>query len=406
MEKYFSAHGIPIDIESLTEVHQRINDEIIQLYDGKSNFLKICIDDPDDAVSLAVKDFLGLDSDFAIGRENASDAVDAFLPTSRHAFFSPGQSNPIEYVERVLSPTRAMPSEYGWVYLCNDTNRFLHQQFGDLRPTPLSLAILESTLNARAAAIEDLGAKYLKIIIPEKSVVYPEYLPKAFSDLIQNEDRAAVFLASKLSFVNYALDYLRDVKSVGFSYFRGDSHTNWLGAYNVYRYIYSIISRIYGPKLDVPLGLDSLAITTAGYNGDLFEQMNPQYAKLMKELLPEWSTSRMLEVLPRFEILPAKRRATQVYLGKYSSYSKRQAFVYKGPDSAPSAVIFRDSTADFVCDYLAQHFSRSVFLWRNGEVNLDVVKEERPDLVLNIMAERFVLGRSAASLAREDAESD
>ena len=53
------------------------------------------------------------------------------------------------------------------------------------------------------------------------------------------------------------------------------------------------------------------------------------------------------------------------------------------------AVIFRDLTLDFCHDLIAQHFSRTVFVWHQGLIYDEVLEAEKPDVVLHIMAERF-----------------
>jgi hypothetical protein len=53
-------------------------------------------------------------------------------------------------------------------------------------------------------------------------------------------------------------------------------------------------------------------------------------------------------------------------------------------------LVFRDSTADFLLDWLAQHFGETLFIRDRGLVHRDVIDELRPDLVIQIMAERFV----------------
>ena len=41
-------------------------------------------------------------------------------------------------------------------------------------------------------------------------------------------------------------------------------------------------------------------------------------------------------------------------------------------------------------DWLAEHFSRTVFVWHLGDVLQKVIEREQPDIVIQIMAERFV----------------
>jgi hypothetical protein len=45
---------------------------------------------------------------------------------------------------------------------------------------------------------------------------------------------------------------------------------------------------------------------------------------------------------------------------------------------------------DFVHELLAQHFSRIVFVWREGAVFEEIIRFEQPNVVVHMMAERFV----------------
>ena len=54
-----------------------------------------------------------------------------------------------------------------------------------------------------------------------------------------------------------------------------------------------------------------------------------------------------------------------------------------------TAVIFRDSFTQGMIPFLAPAFSRCVFVW-NPFVDYDLVSQENPVLVLNVMAERFL----------------
>jgi hypothetical protein len=41
-------------------------------------------------------------------------------------------------------------------------------------------------------------------------------------------------------------------------------------------------------------------------------------------------------------------------------------------------------------EFLAHHFSESLFYWHGGHVYQDILDLEKPDIVLHIMAERFL----------------
>lgn len=56
----------------------------------------------------------------------------------------------------------------------------------------------------------------------------------------------------------------------------------------------------------------------------------------------------------------------------------------------PRILVFHDSFMTGVINFLSVSFFRSVFIWR-PEVFFDIVKKEKPDIVLHMMADRFML---------------
>lgn len=74
----------------------------------------------------------------------------------------------------------------------------------------------------------------------------------------------------------------------------------------------------------------------------------------------------------------------------WSAVLRRPQIVMERSEPGPKAVIFRDSMAVGMVDLLAEHFSRSVFIWNKGYIYSDIIESERPDYVIHISTERFV----------------
>ena len=66
--------------------------------------------------------------------------------------------------------------------------------------------------------------------------------------------------------------------------------------------------------------------------------------------------------------------------------------------SLPRAVVFHDSFGTALIPLLAEHFSRAYFV--RGGFNPAVVKRENPDVVIQIMCERFVMQPAPTSYPR------
>jgi FkbM family methyltransferase len=289
---------------------------------------------------------------------------------------------------------RGFLSEYGWVFLANDSNRFMDQLLGSLQWNNIEKDRAIGVLQERRNRLRALGCHYLKFIIPEKSVVYREYLPRRMRDLVPSSTRPALLMAQSLPGTVFYLDqYLQDAKSYGHLYFRGDTHVNWLGAYFVYQdAIRSLLPLLKG-RLPPPIPLTCLASSLVGYDGDVRTKLHAAEEKQLLKHWPDVQFSDTFEHCVRYT-LPAGRQRAQPCPGSKvlnAMQFDRPVLVTEVDDpSLPRAVIFHDSTAQFITDLLAEHFSRAVFVWHRGEVIEPIIVSERPDVVLQFMAERFV----------------
>ena len=77
---------------------------------------------------------------------------------------------------------------------------------------------------------------------------------------------------------------------------------------------------------------------------------------------------------------------------EYQRYAETREVVITERDDQdmPVAVVFRDSTCDFLIDFLSSHFKRVIYIWHKGDIYREVIEKEKPDIVINFMAERFV----------------
>ena len=293
----------------------------------------------------------------------------------------------------ILGSGKAILGEYGWIFLINDTNDFFEYQFGNKKWNSSEIAKSEEIILDRISSISSRGVPYIKFIVPEKSVVYREYLPSFLQNKSDESARPAKILSKLFKNNVYYMDtFLNDAKSYGFVYFRGDSHTSWIGSFFVYRYISELLfsrNLISVPPLD----LKNLEPSLAGYDGDLYSQLGKAQSDALKDnwefLLPE----NTFEITVSYKLLKSRITATIVensYKNWFPSID-RDIIVYENTDSSlPRAVVFRDSTVDLCHELIAQHFSRCVFVWHNGAVIGNILEMENPDVVIHVMAERFV----------------
>lgn len=288
---------------------------------------------------------------------------------------------------------KALVGQQGWLYLINDTNSFLHYQFGAERWTDGDIRLAGEVLSERSQLIAGLGGRYLKLIQPERSIVYPEYLPEPLCRMSVHQPRPAQHIARLLpGQAAYPLELFLAWKARGHLFFHGDTHVNWLGSYVGYRATLDLMASN-GFASPVPaLRLSDLEPKHASYGGDLFDQLDPGLkAELDASLLgdaPRWGVEDLVAYELPAELCDYESRGDD---GTYAAYNERALIVTEKQDARlPKAVIFRGSNMTLIQPLLSRHFSRAVYVWHKNLPYRDILERERPDVVLHWITERFV----------------
>ncbi len=293
---------------------------------------------------------------------------------------------------RARQPGKALIAPGGWVFLVNDTHDFLSWQFGLKRWSRAQRRRVAEILAERQKLIG--SAPYLMFISPEKSVAYREYLPRRLDRLKLSRHRPAVLMTAMAPrAVRYMADAFDRLKRFGLLYFRGDTHVNWLGAYHLYRIAIETV-REAGIATPAPKTYGEMRSWVAGMEGDVYVQIDEaQKAEFEVEARLGRPRGAMLELTIALSIRDDEVKARTVEIPQdYAEIFDGRELIIKEQDdkSLPTAVVFRDSTATLSIDFLAEHFSRSVYVWHEGDVVADFLERERPDVVLHFVAERFL----------------
>jgi hypothetical protein len=273
------------------------------------------------------------------------------------------------------SPT-VIKGRDGWLYYADDDALEDYES-----NAPMSDEELRDWANALVSTRDVLRARgiaYLFVLAPDKHVIYPEHLPASIHR-VRPTYRMDELLAYLHAHTDLTVLDLRPVllarKQIEQVYFRTDTHWNDSGAFAGYQTILRAAAQAV-PGL-VPQ--DRASFTNVDRDepgGDLAEMLG------VSELLRERSgyleptqprRARLLEPTTLREGYEVARVVTDV------------------PDSRlPRLVMFRDSFATRLIPFLSEHFSRAVYQWQN-DVDLDLVAQEKPALVIHEMAGRRLL---------------
>ncbi|MEZ8144311.1 hypothetical protein [Enterovibrio sp. FF113] len=264
--------------------------------------------------------------------------------------------------------TKVLEGKKGSFFLQNDTNKILDDITG------LSLDVNNARsysylIRARKAFLESIGVKYYFLVAPNKECVLSDFLPAGVS----LSDRRNVYSIlgfleeSFFSNIVYPLDALKPKPFKPLTYPLEDTHWNSYGAYIAYRELMSLI----GDDFDIkPVGEDDFVYYERDVVGDL-------KSKVCKD-------GFFKNISVRF-----KRENFSMETNGLTNLGGRVVTTNVDKE-LPTAIIFRDSFCSNMIPFLANTFSRCVFL-HQPNIDYRIVEEEMPDIVISQQVERFLV---------------
>ena len=271
-----------------------------------------------------------------------------------------------------VANTKVIRGRDGWFYFGDAERTYLTDRS---RPTDAVLAHVADGYAARAAWCARRGIRYVFLLAPNKSTIYPQFLPP---DIVPVKPSAADRLLPLLR--------ARGVRTVDVRaallaaarhepvYSKGDTHWNQPGAYIADRAVVAALRDAGVRETIVPR---TVREHTGTGPGDLLGlSAIDQYVR------NEWVYAdyphRAREIAPPAMPDDAAAAAFEVH-----------AFAVDDP-SLPVAVIFGDSFSNTLTPFLAESFRRTVQLGYRANVQFDerVVTAEHPSVVIQELAER------------------
>ena len=218
------------------------------------------------------------------------------------------------------------------------------------------------------------GAAYVFTIAPDKHVVYPEHMPESLQPVRASRRMDQVLEAVAGSGV--AVDVrpaIAAAKSHERVYHLTDSHWNARGALAAYQPIVTAV-RAQNP-----------AVPPAWKRSD-FEEVEQEIGGL--DLARMMGLNHALHEV-NLTLVPKRRRLAVVIDPPGAPITAEFGrIVTEIPGSQlPRAVVFRDSFTTALAPFLAEHFSRAVFLWQKDFVPEQIV-QEGADVVIYEIAGR------------------
>jgi alginate O-acetyltransferase complex protein AlgJ len=272
---------------------------------------------------------------------------------------------------QLLDDGKVLEGKNGRLFLSNDSNDVVHQHTGELLLSDTQVRGWQNVLENRFRWLERQGTAYCFLVAPTAHSVFPEELPE---NLPQGRTRPILQILEQLrsskSFarVLYPLDEIAALKPDPYIFSPTNSHWGPSGAFCAYR---SVIREVADRVTMHQVCSEALEFQDTLYTGDLGFKMKPK-----------------CESRHRIVTVP-KPRAYLVSDNRIHTTGSK--IVFECPEAPPSrCVMFGDSFAEALLPFFAASFRRFVYAFL-PTLDYGFVREERPDVVVSVMNERFLL---------------
>ncbi len=269
----------------------------------------------------------------------------------------------------------AVIGKEGWIFHTENLSLRNYQRYD-----PLSVSNIKTivrVLDAIDEKVKAYGGTFLVVIPPDKSTVYPQYMPEEIAvigdvtSLDRLIDRVNNYTDIQLLDLGPALINASEVFQV---YYKTDTHWNCIGAYYAYEEILSKLAKV-SPELK-PYSLNDFAITDSpGMQLDL--------AKMIEVDTRE----NFMSMTPNFGVEVSQ------YPNPYPEIETLQMFVNANKE-LPELIIFHDSFY-LVCldSYIKPAFGRVISTpYKDLELSemLNLIESEQPKVVILELVERLM----------------
>lgn len=265
----------------------------------------------------------------------------------------------------------------GWLFVNMEMD--LEDWLGVDLYSPEELAKAVDVLAKRRDWLAARGCAMLLIVAPNKGAVYGEFMPpgmRKLSPVTRLDQLGEALNRAGIPFLDLRRA-LAEAKNVRRAYWKTDTHWNGWGAFMGSAAIVEAL-RARFPSMP-PLKAEDYDVSESDIPG----------GDLAAMLLFENTTMRErgIDMIPRTP--PRSRPAEPKGYKNPATLSGRDMIIREtGDPSLPKAVIFRDSFSSAAWPFLAERFSRSVFLWEH-RFQPQIVLAEKPDVVIYEAVERY-----------------
>ena len=281
-------------------------------------------------------------------------------------------------LEDILSMklNHTLKGKNGFLFLINDGNSEIRQHFDFNYVNQFDSKQFLDSYYFKKNLFKKNKIEYHFFNIPDKSVVCKRLLP------FYNNNTTKI--KRNVDDINEIIDFENYLNHS--CYYKFDSHLNFKGG--------EILSYLFINYIDESFNikkwnnmLDSNFIEEKYFrNNDLLYPQNWSYShkerqSILKQIQNDYET-----------VIKSKTKVPLEIKEEFKFCRKRPSFFFNNPESITkkTALIFRDSTFEFLMEYFSFYFRNMFVYWDHGSVDDKLIKYINPDIILEIRMERFI----------------
>lgn len=272
----------------------------------------------------------------------------------------------------------------GWLFYGSEVDAYRHIS----RYTEAQLATFAKTVEYRRHWLKTRGIDYVIIIAPNKSTIYPEYMPDNLHKVHADSTLDQLLNYAKQHITVPIIDLrapLIAAKNQGLLYYKYDTHWNLFGG-NIAQYaIAHALETLYPNQIHPHLFTTDDYVFSRAVEGDLSNIIDQQ---------PDSSLS-MVSLKPSV--------MTHFCGNALNPSNENGAISIQCKSNSINAIVFRDSFFDALLGYIGNYFHNSTYL--SIEFNLDIVKYFSKQQPLNLVIEE-IIERNLPYLPQLDTEQE
>lgn len=277
-------------------------------------------------------------------------------------------------------PDKLIIGNDGWLY---NVDKEFDAYNGKRNFTQEQLNAVVNEFKYRKKVLDSMGIEMAIVINPTKYSVYPEYLPRFlinnYAVTATEQLLSAIRTKTDINII-YTKEFLLPQKKNYRLYLKGDNHWNTIGGYYAAK---GILSNLKATKNITPIPFTDFCIDSVyDWTGNLAKMAAD--AELFSETKP-------LLKLCKNDAIEFTRHKYPVIKGFPYPWSYQKSYKSNN-DSLPNALIIRDSFGGALMPYMKNMFHYSTFIFDSWhyKLNIDIIKKEKPDVVIFMALESLI----------------